>query len=162
MSGRGASSPAKRWIAWSAAALAVFVLSAARLDACTIVSALGPNFGAYNALTPTPVDSTGSVTLQCAPSTKNIRVDLSAGSSGTYAGRTLRNGANTMLYNLYRDATLTSVWGDGTGGTSFLFIGNWSGGPHTPQTHVIYGRIPALQDVAAGSYTDTIVVTVQF
>jgi spore coat protein U-like protein len=26
----------------------------------------------------------------------------------------------------------------------------------------VYGRIPALQDVSAGAYTDTVVVTVNF
>jgi spore coat protein U-like protein len=85
---------------------------------------------------------------------------LSTGSSGTFAPRALRNGTDQLAYNLFRDAALTSVWGDGTGGTSVFFKTN----PHPikPVVLTIYGRIPSLQDVGAGSYADTIIVTANF
>lgn len=145
----------------SASCALMFALSAAVLEACT-VSATGVSFGVYNILTPAPNDSTGSVVLQCSPSDKNIRISLSTGSSGTYAARTLTQGGNQLLYNLYQDAARTAVWGDGTGGTSVLTIANWTGGPNAAQTHTIYGRMPAQQDAAAGTYSDSIVVTVDF
>jgi spore coat protein U-like protein len=145
----------------SAACALMLALFAARLEACT-VSAAGVSFGVYNILLPAPNDSTGSVVLQCSPSDKNIRVSLGTGSSGTYAARTLVQGSNQLLYNLYRDATRTAVWGDGTGGTAVLLIPTWTGGPNTSQTHVIYGRMPAQQDAASGIYADSIVVTVDF
>jgi spore coat protein U-like protein len=74
--------------------------------------------------------------------------------------REMRMGTETMSYNLYLDAVRVSVWGNGTGGTSRY-------GPVVPQllfpvTVTIYGRIPALQNVKVGSYTDTIVATINF
>ena len=139
----------------------MLALSAAGLEACT-VSASGVSFGAYNVLAPAPTDSTGSVVLECSPSDKNIRVSLSTGASGTYLARALTQGSDQLLYNLYIDAAMTAVWGDGTGGTSVLSIANWTGGPNASQIHTIYGRLPAQQDAAAGTYSDSIVVTVDF
>ena len=145
-----------------AASALLLVLSAARADAACSVSATGVSFGVYSILALAPNDSTGSVVLQCSPSDKNIRISLSAGSGGTYLARALTQSSNQLLYNLYVDAARTVVWGDGTGGTSTVDIPNWTGGPNAPQTHVIYGRMPAQQDAAAGTYSDSIVVTVDF
>jgi spore coat protein U-like protein len=88
-----------------------------------------------------------------------ITISLSTGSSGNYGARTMLFGANTLNYNLYMDAARTTVWGDHTSGTSnygpvFLAI--------LPITLQIYGRIPARQNAKAGSYTDTVVVTMLF
>jgi len=148
-------------LAWIAACAAMLLLPAARLEACT-VSASGVSFGTYSVTAPAPTDSTGSVVLQCSPADKNIQVTLSTGSSSTYAARALTQGSDQLLYNLYIDAAMTAVWGDGTAGTSVLSIPNWTGGPGKPQVHTIYGRVPAQQDVAAGTYGDSIVVTVDF
>jgi spore coat protein U-like protein len=146
-------------------ALGVAILllgSVARVEAACSVSSSGVSFGVYDILTPAPNDSTGSVVLLCSPSDKNIRVTLSPGSSGTYIARTLKQGSDQLLYNLFRDAARTIVWGDGSGGTSVLLVTNWTGGPNVSQTHPIYGRMPAQQDAAAGTYNDSIVVTINF
>jgi spore coat protein U-like protein len=78
--------------------------------------------------------------------------------------RTLRSGANTLNYNLYFDAAFTQIRGDGTGGSqqggATLTVS--SGTRTASTTSVIYGQIPALQDPAAGSYADTIVVTLTY
>jgi spore coat protein U-like protein len=146
-----------------AVGVAILLLaSAARLEAACSVSATGVSFGTYDILAAAPNDSTGSVVLQCSPSDKNIRVTLSAGSSGTYTARTLKQGSDQLLYNLFRDAARTIVWGDGSGGTSVLLMTNWTGGPNVSQTHPIYGRMPAQQDAAAGTYNDSVVVTINF
>jgi spore coat protein U-like protein len=146
-----------------AAAVAILLLgSAARVEAACSVSSSGVSFGTYDILSTAPNDSTGSVVLLCSPSDKNISVTLSAGSSGTYTARTLKQGSDQLLYNLFRDAARTMVWGDGSGGTSLLLIPNWTGGPNVSQTHTIYGRMPAQQDAAAGTYDDSIVVTINF
>jgi spore coat protein U-like protein len=83
---------------------------------------------------------------------------LSTGSSGSYAARTLRSGAFELPYNLYLDAARTQVWGDGSAGT---FTDSPNPGNVT-RTIPVYGRIPPLQDAAAGTYSDTIVVTFVF
>jgi spore coat protein U-like protein len=94
------------------------------------------------------------------PPDRNIRITLSAGSNGTFTPRALTNGSDQLAYNLFDDAALTSIWGDGTGGSNFYFIKNPH--PQKPVALTIYGRIPPLQDVATGSYTDSIIVSVDF
>jgi spore coat protein U-like protein len=69
--------------------------------------------------------------------------------------------SNQLLYNLFVDAARTVIWGDGTGGTQFLLVRNPR--PNNQDISVpIYGRIPALQDVRVGNYTNTITATINF
>jgi spore coat protein U-like protein len=123
---------------------------------CTNVSATAVAFGSYNPMSATPLDAAGSISYACTPNTPPL-ITLSRGSSSTFLPRRL-GGAAGLSYNLYLDAARTVIWGDGTGGTSAL------NGPTTrPSATVpVYGRIPPMQDVAAGAYTDLIVVTLNF
>jgi spore coat protein U-like protein len=140
--------------------VACALASAARAEAACTVSTTGVNFGAYSVFNPSPTDTTGTLTLHCTGLNIIVTATLSTGSSGTYATRTLRRGAERLNYNLFADATRTTVLGDGNGGTSdfgwFLLIGNQT------RTETIYGRIFAAQDVSVGTYTDTVLVTVNF
>jgi spore coat protein U-like protein len=115
-------------------------------------------FGDYNVLSATPKTTTGTVTFQCTLGV-NIIVTLSRGSSSTFDPRTMRNGAEVLNYNLYREATYQTIWGDGTGGTqtytAFATL-------LVPVTVTVYGRVPAGQNVAAGSYSDSVVATIIF
>lgn len=144
-----------------AAALALAPRRAAAMT-CSFTGVSGVSFGAYNIFSSTPLDSTGSITYLCETGMAAfVTIDISAGSSGVYSTRTLQNGTATLDYNLYLSATRTGApWGDGAGATDHY-------GPvlvelGTPATVTIYGRIPALQNAAAGSYTDTVVVTINF
>lgn len=141
---------------------AAFVLAwnIGRLEAACTISASGVSFGAYDVFSVTSTNSTGSVLYDCAPQDNNIRISLSTGSSGTYALRTLRNGTEQLGYNLFMDAALSQIWGDGTGGSGVYVRKNPPNKTNILVT--IYGRIPALQDVRAGGYSDSIVVTVDF
>lgn len=134
--------------------------SATRIEAACSVSSTGVNFGLYDVFAPMPTDSTGSVTYDCDPSDKNIRITLSSGVGGTFVPRSLTNGNDLLAYNLFTDAALTSIWGDGTGGSSYYTRNNPH--PKKPTVLTIYARIPPLQDVGTGSYTDTVIVTVDF
>jgi spore coat protein U-like protein len=89
-----------------------------------------------------------------------ITVDLSKGNATSYFPRQMRQGAYTVDYNLYLDASRVSVWGDGTGGSSRY-------GPAIPPNNMtitvtIYGRMPARQNARVGSYTDSITATINF
>ena len=125
---------------------------------CSITTT-GVNFGPYNVFDTAPVDSTGSVRYQCSGNTPSFTIAIGLGSSPTFAMRTLRNGSEALNYNLYLDAARTSIWGEGTSGTALFTVANPSG---KAVSLTIFGRIPAGQDVAAGSYSDSIVVTIQF
>lgn len=123
------------------------------MAACT-VSATSVAFNPYNVFDTLSQDITGTVTIRCRP-TAAYSLSLSKG-SGTFASRTLINGPYALGYNLYIDATRSTVWGDGSSGTSTV------SGNDKDFTHTVYGRIPARQNVHAGSYTDTIVVTITY
>jgi len=125
---------------------------------CTI-STTGVGFGTYNVFTTTPLDSTGSVTYTCIGNA-SVTIALNKGSAATFNPRRMLKGSDALNYNLYRDATRTSIWGDGTGGTTAY--SNASVSNNTAVTVTIYGRIPAQQDIRAGSYGDTITATINF
>ena len=133
------------------------------------VSATGPAFGIYNPFATTPDEQNGTVNATCTllsgnAATVNITDSFSTGSSGNYTNRTLLSGANALDYNLYYDAGYTEIRGNGTGGsqTGGATLNLTSANPTQTATGTIYGRIPAGQNVAPGTYTDTIVVTITF
>jgi spore coat protein U-like protein len=55
------------------------------------------------------------------------------------------------------DASRSTVWGDGTSGTDFFFFDDLN-----DIDLPVYARTPLGQDVTAGSYSDTVVVTVEW
>ena len=133
------------------------------------VSATGPIFGTYNPLSATPTYSNGQVHATCTllsggATTVTLVSSYSTGASGSYALRSMLSGTNKLGYNLFYDAAYTEIRGDGTGGsqTGGASLALTPGSPTQSATSVIYGRIPAGQDVAAGSYADTIVVTITY
>lgn len=159
------ASSCRRWIIRVASACAVVlahaVVPGAAEAACTI-SATAVSYGTYDVFAASPDDSVGTVTYRCGNADHNISITLSAGGSGSYGARQLRpaSGSDRLNYNLYMDAARSSVWGDGTGGTTYYFIGN---PPNNTNVNLsVYGRIPAGQDVSIGSYTDTVIVTINF
>jgi len=149
----------------SCAALAQSNYAFALLQSCN-VSATAVTFGTYSPLSGSPNDATGTITVSCQVLLIGLFVSwtiaLNSGSSGNYGARQMRSGTNSLSYNLYTSAAHTSVWGDGTGGTSlvsanpFLIVGSDN------VNYTVYGRIPAGQDRAAGTYTDSITVTVTY
>jgi len=132
---------------------------------CTITST-AINFtgaGNYDPLSSTARAGTGTLGFVCTTGVlstgDNFTISLSTG-SGTYATRTLKNGSNTLTYNLYTTVAHTTVWGNGTAGTATVTT-HYAQGSSTVNV-IVYGLIPALQNVVAGSYTDSIIATVTF
>lgn len=127
----------------------------ARAATCS-VSAVGLAFGTYDLTASTPLDVNGSVEFRCnEPSA--VKIEFSPGGSGTFWPRRMRNAGATLDYNIYTNAGRTQVWGDGTGGTTTRNLGAGRGEPVA-----VFGRIPPLQNVPAGAYGDTLVVTFNF
>lgn len=151
-----------------AAGVALLPLAAGAAVTCS-VSATGPAFGVYNPLSATPTYANSTVQVTCTllsggATTVNLVSSYSTGSSGSFALRTMLSGANTLGYNLFYDAAYTQIRGNGTGGsqTGGATLNLSPGTPTQSASGTIYGRIPAGQDVAAGSYADTIVVTITY
>lgn len=122
-------------------------------------------FGSYSVLNTLPLDTTSTVTVTCTSVLSlfvSFTVQLAPGNSGNQLSRYMSAGTPHLSYNVYTDATRTTVWGDGSGGS-----GTFSGGFVAVllgafQSFVMYGRIPAQQAAAAGVYSDTLVITVNY
>lgn len=131
---------------------------------CTISTA-AVAFGAYDPVSVNAaanLDATGTVNVTCT-SGASTTVTLGQGDNPDAASTTavpLRQmsdgGPNLLPYHLYSENTRTTVWGD-TGPTGLAHTG-----AGTQVGLVVYGRIPAGQNVPAGSYSDTVVATITF
>jgi spore coat protein U-like protein len=144
------------------AAIGIVLLYGAPVEAaCTVRIDAVIAFGTYSIFSPTPLDTAGQFDVRCTGGDQNatLHISLSAGLTGTYAGRRLTSGAEFLVYNLYRDAARTIIWGDGTAGTQ-VFIGP-ADGPRR-QYFDVFGRIPPLQDAAVGTYSDAVRITVNY
>jgi spore coat protein U-like protein len=139
------------------AALILIAPTAADAAICG-VSATPVAFGTYLPFSGSPTDNTGTVTVTCFGSA-TISIELSTGSSGSYATRQMSNGAVNLHYQLYTNAARTTVWGNGSGGTSTV-SDTLTG--FASRNYTVFGRIPTLQGVKPGAYVDTITVTVSY
>jgi spore coat protein U-like protein len=136
-------------------ALALTSAASASAQTCRNLSTTPISFGSYNVFSSAPLDASGTITYRCSHRLAPV-ISLSTGISGTYNPRQMA-GSGTLQYNLYLDAARTTIWGNGTGGTSVL---NAPSG--RSRTVSVYGRIFPLQDAAVGSYSDTVAVTINF
>jgi spore coat protein U-like protein len=129
---------------------------------CTI-SATALNFGSYDpvvANATAPLEGTGSLVITCTKGA-TATVGLSAGQNGSQASGTTRamtSGGSYLSYELYQDSGRAAVWGNASGS----LLAPAAAPSKDPRTFVVYGRIPAAQDAPAGSYTDTVIATVNF
>ena len=156
-------------VARGVAVLLVLVGSDARAALDCSVTTPGLAFGNYDASLPSPTDITANLTVNCTrvffdPWNVSYTLALSRGTSGSYAPRQMSSGPSRLNYNLYRDASRSQVWGDGTASTgvvngtmrfSFFQFSNSA-------SYTAYGRIPAGQGANPGNYVDNIVVTITF
>ncbi|NMC75269.1 MAG: spore coat protein U domain-containing protein [Geobacteraceae bacterium] len=148
------------------AALLALLPAAAAAFHCD-VSATHISFGAYDVFSPSPLDTTGTITVECNIKENEKRpmpvtVAISKGGSNSFFPRKMQRsgGGAPMNYNLYLDPSRSNIWGDGSNNTS-VFTGNVV--RNETKILTIYGRIPARQNLAAGPYSDSpVVVTVSW
>jgi spore coat protein U-like protein len=130
--------------------------------AACLVSATGMNFGAYDVFAAAPRDTTGTVTVACDPNPPtDVTVSIGPSpASGGFNPRQMRraSGTDRMNYNLFTSASMTTVWGDGSAGTSTVLLRKVN--RNRPVTATIYGRIPPGQNVSVGAYSDSVTVTI--
>jgi len=102
--------------------------------------------------------STANISVNCS---NGAGYQVSLGGGQHLSGPTRRMlgpNANYLSYELHRDAARTLAWGDGST-TGSRVSGTGTG---SAQAFVVYGRIPTGQIRAVGSYTDSVVVTVEY
>lgn len=147
--------------AQAATRTATINVSANVVDNC-IISAGALNLGTFDGTNDLAANS--NIVVRCSIGT-DYTVDLSTGTSGSYANRTLANGAFSLVYNLYTANDYQTIWGNnqnGTGHASGLGAGM---GTTNAITHTVYGRLLATQNqgpVDAGTYSDTITATITY
>lgn len=137
----------------------------ASVDASCTISTAAVAFGAYDPIVTnaaSPLVGTGTITVTC---TNGASTTITLGAGGNEdTGSTddvpLRQmndgGSNLLAYFLYSDPGRTTVWGNTEeAGKTHLGTG-------TSTDLTVFGRVPAGQNVPAGSYSDTVVATVTF
>lgn len=133
---------------------------------CT-VTASNVVFGSYNFTNSSPTEVTGNVQVSCSligliSLLVSYEILLDTGNSGSYIPREMNNGTDQLQYNLYTNAARTSIWGDGNSGTAKITDGYLLGLFTVVRDYPVYGTIPSGQNISAGVYTDTIIVTVNY
>jgi spore coat protein U-like protein len=148
--------------AQAASTSTAFTVTASVAGNC-LVTATDLAFGAYVAGTAKSGQS--AVKVRCTTSTP-YTVDLSTGSSLSYLQRTLKNGTDSLTYNLYTDSGRTSIWGDGVTDSSNHHTGTGTGLSTLQEaTFNVYGLVPdsvANQNAPPATYTDSITVSVNY
>ena len=125
-------------------------------------------FGLYDTVSATPQDTTATVQVSCTPglgqplTTAYVITVAGTGQAGDTV-RTLSFGSHRLRYQLYTDVQRSVVWGDGVvaPGLSGQVTSQAALVPGL-QNHPAYGRMPAQQQVPAGAYLGSVLITVDY
>jgi spore coat protein U-like protein len=143
-----------------------FKVTASVANSCIVTTTKDIAFGAYDPADTnfsSALDGAGSVSVRCTRGTAaNVALEQgdnpTSGSTCAAPLRQMASGSDLLRYDIYSDSGRTTVWGcDPANRVSFTSLAS-----NTAVTLPTYGRIPAGQDVPAGSYADKVVVTVTF
>ena len=167
------SSPAQRYGYVSASACptggATAVSSGSTLTATISpnanVSAGAMDFGSTSSLS-SNLDATATIAVQ-ATNTTPYSIGLGNGANASGSQRRARKGATASFvnYGLYTDSGRSQAWTTTTattscsGGAGTCVLGTGTG---STQNTTVYGRVPPQTVPAAGTFTDTVVVTITF
>lgn len=114
------------------------------------------DFGTRGLLT-TTIDTQASVSPQCTNTTP-YRIGLDNGLHASGSARRMRSASGKYVtYELYRDNARTQRWGN----TEFVDTVSATGNGNAQSTP-IYGRVAPQVTPSAGSYSDTVTVTVYY
>jgi spore coat protein U-like protein len=148
-----------KWISFLLMGVLFGLGGAAWGQSCS-VTATPASFGNYDTTAHTPLDTVSEIGVNCESGIPyQIKLDAGQNSTGDF-DRSMRSpaGNSNLRYNLYVDSARTVVWGDGTGSSSIR-----SGTGTGSLSHFnVYGRIFGLQNVEAGHYSDSVIVTVEY
>ncbi|MBS7544862.1 Csu type fimbrial protein [Ancylobacter oerskovii] len=124
---------------------------------CAISAVSNVNFGSVGLLN-TALTAEGSFEVQCTNGTPYvISLGTGTGTGATTTNRLMTSGAETVAYSLYRDSGHTQVWGVDSGTDTVSASGNGSAQPYT-----VYGRVPSQTTPTANTYSDTVIISVDY
>ena len=133
---------------------------AANAQSCSVSGSLA--FGDYTPLLTVHADGLGAMQVTCTGLVTNtpIQISMSASGNGAMTPRAFSGAGSTLGYQLYREPSRTSVWGDGAFGQPLSV--NLS--PANASVRVpVYGRIFKDQFNFNGAVvSDSLTVTLSF
>ena len=123
------------------------------------VNSTGITFGGTDVIDGAAHTMTGAVNVMCTTDTAwTATANAGLGTEATITTRKMQSGTDSLNYSLFTDTAGTTLWGDGTTGST---IGGTGTGQFVATN--ITGVIPANQTtLRAGSYADTVTVTVNY
>jgi spore coat protein U-like protein len=101
--------------------------------------------------------STGIIAVTCTSSTTyTLGLDKGIGAGATETARLMTGPSGALLgYGLFQDAAYSTNWGQASGTESQTGTG-------AAQNFTVYGKIPANEYAAPGSYSDTVTATITY
>jgi spore coat protein U-like protein len=124
---------------------------------CTAASTTPVNFGSHGFLS-ADVDNTGTITVTCTPgATYTVGLNAGTSSGATTTTRKMSGPGTAIDYQLFRETGRTSNWGNTIGTDTVAGTGDG-----TAQTLTVFGRVPAQATPIAGTYNDTVQVSIDY
>jgi spore coat protein U-like protein len=125
------------------------VSASAQIDHNCLIVANDLDFGSAGLIT-SPIDAASGLDVTCTPGT-GYAIAIGGGLHLDNGQRRMSSGSDYVVYELYEDPGRGQVWGSMSGM-----------GDGTTDQIPVYGRVPAPQSPAVGSYSDTVVVTISY
>jgi spore coat protein U domain-containing protein, fimbrial subunit CupE1/2/3/6 len=130
----------------------------ASVQAVCEVTATDLSFGTYTSQSATDLQGTTLLRATCTPgSSYNVGLNEGTSPGATVNQRKMVSGTQALNYQLYRESSRTSIWGNTTGTDTVTGVGTGLAVDHT-----VFGSVPAKQVIPAGEYSDTITVRIYF
>ncbi len=144
----------------AATATANLSVTATVVGQCTVTAPTTLAFGNYDPVTAnasTDLDAQTNISVACTKGTPSVWIGLNTGANAASGVRRMASGTERLTYEIYSDAPRSTVWGN------TLATGvSYTAASKAAANLTVYGRVAPGQDVAVGSYTDTVVATVNF
>lgn len=99
------------------------------------------------------IDNLSTLSVTCTTGAV-YNIGLNGGTSGD---RTMTNGTQFISYELYQEAGRNTVWGETVGADTLENTGTG-----TEEYFSVFGRVPPQATPPAGTYSDTVAVTVTY
>lgn len=143
----------------------VFCFTAHAVTTCSLSSS-ALTFPAYDPSSTSPTDGLGTVVVTCinnqpisVPSATRVQLRIGASANGTVTDRKMASNGDSLQYGICSDPGFNANWDNG------LYAPSKSTGEMTlnvPKnvTFTLYGRIPPQQNIRAGFYSDSLLLTV--
>jgi spore coat protein U-like protein len=130
----------------------------ASVTALCSINATTLDFGTPVGVLTSSVPGTSTISVQCANGISyNVGLDGGLNSGNNINARKMVMGTNSVAYQLYRDSSRTQVWGNTVNTDTVQGTGNGS-----IQSLTVYGNVPVQTTPPAGTYQDTVVVSVTY